>query len=131
MPCWEETGIKEDETKQQYRTRIYAMTRECDLDGLCVQLFGVVHDDWALLGRYGKNDLEQLKAEATALVLASPHYDNQYPLNAFYNDANDNASWNDQEEYYVWEDPDGNFIDFPDEYIDAMDDQRTDVMDEQ
>jgi len=122
MPCWEETGIKEDESLFEYRARIYAMNRACDLQDLCMQLFGVCPDDWALKGRYGENKLEQLKNDAKASVLANPEYDDNYPLNAFYNDS-DNASWNDQEEYLDWMDPDGNLIDFPDEYIAAMDAQ--------
>jgi hypothetical protein len=124
MPCWAETGMKNDETVDQYRERIYAMNREADLHDLRMQLFGVVYDDWELRGRYGENELEELKAEARASVLADPEYDDDYPLNEFYNDSEETGgSWNDQRDYLTWEDPDGNIIDLPEEYMDAMDEQ--------
>jgi len=123
-----------NEDEQQYRVRIYAANRALDLHDLEMQLFGETYDGepWALRGRYVKNDLEQLKNDAKANVLANPEYDDEYPLNPFYNDCNSNFAneddseplddaWGYQRQYLEWDCP-INELEFStcDEYTAAM-----------
>ena len=140
------TAKVNDENKEQYRARIYAANRALDLHDLEMQLFGETYDGeyWSLRGRYGENDINQLKAEAVANVLANPEYDDEYPLNNFYNDLGfEDVDWEDetepldsawgyQRQYFEWFQP-ANCIetgeitflcqDLPEEYIAAMDAQ--------
>jgi len=111
--------VRGTENKEQYRARIYAANRALDLHDLEMQLFGETYDGrWALRGRYSENKLAELKAEATANVLANPEYDDEYPLNAFYNDCGFedvewffseteplDSAWGYQRQYFEWCDP--------------------------
>lgn len=122
-----------NENKEQYRARIYAANRALDLHDLEMQLFGETYggEHWALRGRYSENKLAELKAEAIANVLANPEYDDEYPLNDFYNDCDHfsdeddseplYSAWGYQRQYLEWDCP-INELEFStcDEYIAAM-----------